>query len=127
MKKKKTGMTVAVTLIIVMVLLFLSTGGKIGSIMLLDYSVSEDGSTMKMKVGIASSMGYVRKLKSSDYGNKKHITFYSTYGLNSSIGAKDEYQISLSPSCNEIYFYNGESGYKLKLQKNSETGEWEKS
>jgi hypothetical protein len=105
---------------------FLSTGGKISGIMLTDYSISEDGNVMTLKVGVASSMGYVRKLKTREEGNKKIITFYSTYGLNSSIGARDEFRIKLHPSCDEIYFYSQNGEHKLKLHKNSETNEWER-
>ncbi|HKL79268.1 MAG TPA: hypothetical protein VJ888_02400, partial [Mobilitalea sp.] len=67
---------------------------------------------------------YVRTIKASEDGNKKRITFYSTYGLNSNIGAKNEFQVKLQPSCDEICFYSGNGEYKLKLQKNSQTNEW---
>ncbi len=95
--------------------------------MITDYSVSEAGDVITLKVGVASSMGYIRTLKASEDGNKKLITFYSTYGLNSNIGAKNEFQVKLNPSCDEIYFYSENDGYKLKLQKNSETNEWERA
>lgn len=93
-------------------------------IMISDYAVSEDGKEMTLKVGVASSMGYIRTLRQKEDGNKKYITFYSTFGLNSSIGANDEFQIELSPACEQIYFYSGNGEYKLRLQKNSETNEW---
>lgn len=124
--KKKVGVIVILTFIIVIGLLVLSTGGKITSAMITDYSISEAGDVMTLKVGVASSMGYIRTLKASEDGNKKFITFYSTYGLNSSIGSKDEFQIKLNPSCDEIYLYSGNDEYKLRLQKNSETNEWER-
>jgi hypothetical protein len=122
--KKKIG-TIILSLIIVGGLLLLSTGGKIASVMLLDYSISKDGNVMTLKVGVASSMGYIRTLKENQEENKKYITFYSTYGLNSNIGAKSEFQIDLNPSCNEIYFYRGNDGYVLLLHKNKETNDWE--
>lgn len=125
--KKKIRVIAILSLIIVTGVLFLSTGGKITSIMLTDYSISEDGNVMTLEVGVASSIGYIRTLKSSQDGNKKYITFYSTYGFNSSIGAKNEFQVELQPSCDEIYFYHGNGEYKLRLQKNSETNEWERA
>ncbi len=70
-------------------------------------------------------MDLIRTYKASEDGNKKLITFYSTYGLNSNIGAKNEFQVKLHTACNEIYFYSKNGEYKLKLQKNSETNEWE--
>lgn len=89
-----------------------------------DYSISEDGNVMTLKVGVASSMGYVRTMKEKQDEHKVFLTFYSTYGLNSNIGANSEFQIDLKPTINEIYFYRGDSGYKLILQKNEETAEW---
>lgn len=124
--KKKFGVTAVLLLIMVIGLLLLSTGGKITSVMITDYSISEAGDVMMLKVGLASSMGYVRTLKTSEDGNKKLITFYSTYGLNSTIGAKNEFQVKLRPSCDEIYFYSSNGEYKLKLKKNSETNKWER-
>lgn len=121
--KKRT--FIIILLIIVSIgFLLLSTGGKITGIILNDYSLSHDGNVMTIKVGLASSMGYVRSVKERQDDNKIYLTFYSTYGLNSDFGANDEFQIELKPSINEIYFYRGDSGYKLVLQKNEETNEW---
>ncbi len=125
--KKKIRVIAILSLIIVIGLLFLSTGGKMAGIMLTDYSISKDGNVMTLEVGVASSIGYIRRFKSRQDGNKEYITFYSTYGFNSSIGAKDEFQVELHPSCDEIYFYRGNGEYKLRLQKNSETNEWERA
>jgi hypothetical protein len=122
--KKQIGIII-ISLVIASGLLLLSTGGKIASVMLNDYSVSKDGNVMTLKVGVASSIGYIRTLKESQEGNNKYITFYSTYGLNSNIGAKNQFQINLNPSCNEIYFYRGNDGYVLILRKNKETNDWE--
>jgi hypothetical protein len=121
--KKKIAVTV-ILLLIVIGILFISTGGKRTDIMLMDYSVSENGDLMTINVAVASSMGYVRTLSEKQEGDSKYITFYQTYGLNSSIGANNKFEIKLNPSCKAIYFYRGDRGYDLMLQKNSETNEW---
>ncbi len=118
---------IVILLLLIIGLLLFITGGKMAGIMLMDYSISKDSNVMTLKVGVASSMGYVRKMKSSQDGNKRYITFYSTYGLNSSIGSKDEFQVELQQSCDEIYFYSGNGEYELKLRKNEETNEWERA
>lgn len=123
MKKK-----IAVALILLFIVigfLFLSTGGKRTDIMLMDYSISEDSKTLTMNIAVASSMGYVRTLKVRQDGDKKYITFYNTYGINSSIGARNRFQVELNPSCKEIYFDRGDKGYKLVLQKEEKTNEWQ--
>lgn len=122
---KKIGVITILSFLLVIVILYLSTGGKISGVMINNYTVSKDGNVMTINVGLASSIGYIRTLKESEDGNKKYITFYSTYGFNSKIGAKDKYQVVLQPSCDEIYFYSGDE-YKLKLKKNSDTKKWER-
>lgn len=122
--KKKIVLIIILAIIIAIGMLLLSTGGKRTDIVLIDYSISEDGNVMTLKVGVVSSMGYVRTVKVRQDENKNYLTFYSTYGLNSKIGAKNEFQIDLNPSINEIYFYRGDTVYDLILQKNEETNEW---
>lgn len=124
MKKKILVTTVALIVILIGVLLY-STGGKMGGIFLDDYSVSKDGSQMTLKVGVASSMGYIRSLRVRQQGNKNYITFYSTFGLNSKFGANNEFMIDLDSSLDEIYIYRGEEGYILLLQKKKETNTWQ--
>jgi hypothetical protein len=122
---RKVILTIILMIILAASLILFSTGGKIAGIFLNDYSVSDDGNAMTLRVGVASSMGYVRTLKERQEENKKYITFYSTYGLNSKLGSNNEFQIDLNPSINEIYFYRGEEGYVLILQKNDESKKWQ--
>lgn len=93
---------------------------------ILDFSVSEDGNEMKFFVCVGSSMGYVRGYKDEGGGAKPHyLKFYSAWGgFNSSIGAESVYTLTLDPSDTEIYVYQGDGGYSLTLQKNTESGEW---
>lgn len=121
---KKIVIISILSIIIVNSLLLLSTGGKMAGIFLDDYSLFEDGSVMTLKTGVASSMGYIRSVKERQDENKLYLTFYSTYGLNSKFGANNEFQIELHSTINEIYFYRGDAGYDLILQKNETTNEW---
>jgi hypothetical protein len=52
--KKKIGVVAILSLVIVIGLLFLSTGGKIAGVMISDYSISEKGDSMSLEVGLAS-------------------------------------------------------------------------
>ena len=120
-------------LIVVLIILFISIaifilGGfqKRTDVVLTDYSISEDGTKIKLSVAISSSVGYTRGLKIKQGGDNKYITFYSTFGfVNSKLGAKNQFEIELNPSCTEIYFYKGDGGYNLVLEKNQITNEWE--
>lgn len=91
-----------------------------------DFVVSEDGSEITFKVGVGSSMGYVRDYKDEGGGVKPHyLKFYSAWGgFNSAIGANSEYTLKLEPEDTEIYVYHGAGGYELALKKDDTSGEW---
>ena len=55
------------------------------------------------------------------------MKFYSAWGgFNSSIGAKQEFVLELTPEDTEIYVYHGDGGYELALKKDVTSGEWER-
>lgn len=126
MKNKKTLVIVSIIVIAVIgVGLFLASGGARTDVYLKDYEVSADGKTITLKVGVSSSAGYVRKMKRTSGSMNYYFTFYSTFGINSKLGAKDTYTIDIDNNVDEIYFYTGDKGYKLVLAKYHPTQEWE--
>lgn len=124
---KKVIVVLAVLILLTIITLFPCTGGETGGVILSDYSVSQDNKTLTLKVQQTGSMGYIRTFKEKQDRNEKYITFYLTNGLNSSIGAKNEFEIALDSSCEKIYFYCGNNSYKLMLYKNMSTSNWEKA
>ena len=117
-----------ITVIVVLVVVFLIGTGfrKRTDVILVDYSVSEDGTAINLGVQVSSSMGYIRGFKNNGGGVKPHyLTFYSTFGgLNSSFGVVDSLVAELEVDDTEIYFNRPKGGYELVLVKNEETGEW---
>ena len=93
-----------------------------------EFFVSEDGTELTFNAGVMSSMGYIRGYKDAGGGVKPHyLKFYSAFGgLNSSWGAKSEFALPLGKDDTEIYFARPDGGYELVLQKNEETGLWER-
>lgn len=128
--KEKRIVIIAISVIVVLIASFLVGTGfsKRTDVVLLDYSVSEDGTKLTFKTTIPTSMGYIRGFEDDGGGVKPHyLTFYSTFGgLNSSFGAKHEFELDLGEDDTEIYFNRPDGGYQLVLQKNEETGEWAK-
>lgn len=106
------------------IIFFVVTGGKRADVMLQDFSVSEDGTKLQLNTTLASSMGYTRKMKVKQSEDNLYLTFYSTFGFNNAMGAKNEFEVTLNSSCQEIYFDKGNGEYKLVLQKNAETNDW---
>lgn len=125
MKKK---LLIIVSIVIVLFLSYMIGTGfmKRTDVALGEYSVSEDGKILTFHAGVTSSMGYIRGFKDNGGGVKPHyLTFYSTFGgLNSSLGAKNEFTLDLDENDTEIYFGRADGGYELILQKDVETGEW---
>ena len=127
MKKK---VLIIISLIIALVLiLFIGTGfTKNPNVVIREYSVNEDSSELNFTVGMLYSIGYTRGYKNKGGGVKSHyLNFYNTFGvINSSWGAKFDYVLELDEDDTEIYFNRTDGGYELVLQKNQETGKWER-
>jgi len=127
MKKK---VLIIISLIIALVLiLFIGTGfTKNPNVVIREYSVNEDSSELNFTVGMPYSIGYTRGYKNKGGGVKSHyLNFYNTFGvINSSWGAKFDYALELDEDDTEIYFNRTDGGYELVLQKNQETGKWER-
>ena len=127
MKKK---VLIIISIIIALILiLFIGTGfTKNPNVVIREYSLNEDGSELNFTVGMPFSIGYTRGYKNKGGGVKSHhLNFYNTFGvINSAWGAKFEYVLELDEDDTEIYFNRTDGGYELVLQKNTETGEWER-
>ena len=125
MKKK---MIVIISLIVILLLAFMMGTGlrKRTDVVLVDYSVSEEGTALNFGVQVSSSMGYVRGFKDNGGGVKPHyLTFYSTFGgINSSFGTVNSFTLEIDSDDTEIYFNRPNGGYELVLAKDEETGEW---
>lgn len=130
MKKKSILISALIVIVLIILLIanhLIGTGFLIrNDVVLLDYSVSEDGTEITLHTSILSSMGYTRGFKDNGGGVKPHyLTFYSTFGgLNSTLGAKDKHVLTLDSQDDEIYFNRADGGYELVLQKDKTSGEW---
>lgn len=123
MKNKKILIIIITVIVLLLCVLFLLTGNKRTDVYLKDYEVSSDGKVITLKVGVSSSAGYIRKMKQTSGSMNYYLTFYSTFGINSKLGAKDTYVLEINSNADAIYFYTGNKGYKQVLQKN-DNGEW---
>lgn len=127
-RRRMIGVTALVTaLVVLFASYFLGSGlNKRTDVMLLDYSVSEDGTTLTLHTAVAGSMGYTRGFHDKGGGVKPHyLVFYSTFGgLNSSLGARQEFTLTLDETDSEVYFNRADGGYALVLQKDAVSGAW---
>ena len=123
--KKKVMIISFIVLVLILIGFFLALGGKRTDVFLKDFELSQDGKTMTLKVGVSSSAGYIRKMKQTSGSMNYYFTFYSTFGINSKLGAKDTFEIELDNNVDEIYVYTGGKGYKKVLEKTND-GDWVK-
>lgn len=126
MKKK---IFVAVAIVIALVCIYLIGSGfmKNSSACIGEWSVSEDGAEITMNIGVASSVGYIRKAEVHKQENRKmYIDCYSAFGgINGRIGAKTVFTLSLNDDTNVIAIYRGNNRYEEVLQKNI-SGVWQR-
>lgn len=101
----------------------LSTNPTVG---LIDFSVSENGRELTLYIGTPNSVGYIRDMSPMDLDTVQYIDFYCTFGgVNSSLGAKNEFVLEVDDKCQGIYFQR-EDGYELVLYLDPETNMWVK-
>lgn len=90
-----------------------------------DFFVSEDGSRMTVKTSLSGSMGYIRALEAERRGDGLHCSFYRAFGgLNSSIGARNCFEIELDDSVETIYFDRGNAPDAAVLRRAPAGGGW---
>ena len=124
------GIGIVIVLIVSLLVIFFVWSGftKNPNVEIINYSLNEDGSQLSFTIGIPNSIGYTRGYKNKGGGVKSHyLNFYNTFGvINSDWGAKFEFTLELDEDDTEVYFNRTGGGYELVLQKNEETGEWER-
>ena len=120
------GIALAVVIIIVGLYLLLPGFLKIGDVHLIDYALSEDGSEITLHLGVSGSAGYIRKAAvHQQYGGKLYLDCYRAFGgINSSIGAKNQFTIPLDADTETIALYRTHNAYEFVLERD-EAGSWE--
>lgn len=93
-----------------------------------DYTVSADGSAITIKVGVSSSMRYIRNVTvHQQFGGKLYLDCYSAYGgLNGHIGAQDTFTFPLDDDTAIIAIYRNTNCYEEVLLKD-ESGSWQRA
>lgn len=127
MKIKKVILCVLSLIIILIGIWVIGTGfTKNSSVFIDDYSISNDGSIMKIDVGVGSSVGSIRKVnvhKQED--GKIYLDFISAFGgINGSIGAKSTFEIPIDKDCQEIAIYRSNNQYETVLKKDIDSDKW---
>lgn len=117
-------------IVIALILIYFVGSGfmKNTSAIINDYSVSTDGKEITIKIGISSSMGYIRDVSvHQQHGGKLYLDCYSAFGgVNGSIGAKDTFTFDLNDDTTIIAVYRNSNAYEEVLVK-AEDGSWQRA
>ena len=127
--KKFKNICITVFIIVVGILAFYFVGSgfqKQGSTYISDFSVSEDGTEITIKVQVSNSVGYIRKVQEHQQnGERLYLDCYSAFGgINGSMGAKEEFTIKVAEETKVIALYRNSNCYEEVLKKN-ELNEWQ--
>ena len=125
--KKNAALIIGAVLVLLLVYFVGSGFLKNSSAFIEDYSVSPDGKTITVNVGVSSSMGYIRTVSvHQQTGGKLYLDCYSAFGgLNGSIGAKDTFTFPLHEDTSLIAIYRNANCYEEVLRK-GEDGVWQR-
>ena len=89
-----------------------------------DFSLLEDGKALTVQIGVAGSMGYVRKL--APIGTKDNVLLLAAFGgPNGSIGAKDAYAIPVAEDVSAVALCRSGGEYEIVLEKKD--GTWQRA
>lgn len=105
---------------------FIGTGfQKQGNAYLADVTVSDDGAEMTLHMGVATSVGYIRKLSVQQHGGRCYVTPYAAFGgINGRLGAKSEFSIPLAADTEIIALYRAKNAYQPVLSRHAD-GTWQ--
>ena len=128
MKRYKKYMAIIGILIITLMGLYVIGSGfrKMSQVYISDYEVSEDGTQMTIWVGVPTSIGYTRKISTTQKPDGiLCLDVYAAFGgINGSIGAKSEFIVPLKDETSVIAIYRSKDYYDPVIRK-SENGEWQ--
>lgn len=126
MKKRVIAFIILVLVAIIGYYMIWTGYNRADSIYIMDYAVNDDNSIITIKIGNASSMGYIREAKQIRYTkNEICIDFYNCFGgLNSSIGSKSQFNIPIDKDVETISVYSGHGEYMDILIKDKD-GNWD--
>lgn len=126
--KKKISIIAGTILVLFMVYVFGPGFRKETSCFVEDYSVSEDGREITLQMGVASSVGFIRKVSvHRQGGNRLELDCYSAFGgVNGSIGARRTFTVPLTADTDVIALYKGNYHYEDVLVKDLD-GIWRRA
>ena len=125
----KRGIKITVIAILVLVIIYMIMAGcsKVSDAFIGEYTVTEDGKEMTVRIGVAGSFGGVSSMKAKKEADGiMYLDCYSAYnGFNGKLGEEGCYTFPLDEDITTIVLYRSGNKYEIILEKNSD-GTWER-
>jgi len=123
--ERKTRKIKLISIAAVCAALLLAAFGLFGrgrsDVIILEHAQTNEG--ILLKVGVSSSAGYIRSMKTKEQEGDVLVEFYSTFGVNNPRGAKTEFLLELSPEWERVLFRRGRDSFRTIIEKNC-GGNW---
>ncbi len=117
--------------IIVLVVVVLALASIIGSgfakktdVVIYEYTVAEDGSSVAMVAAPTSAFGRARGFQEEVTDGNHYLTFYRTFGFFGFHASEINHVVELAEEDTGIYFNRPDGEFELVLEKDPATGEW---
>ena len=118
--------TIAVLLVVI-----LAVGSIIGSgfakktdVIVYEYTVAEDGSSVTLVAAPTSAFGRARGFEEEIIDGGHYLTFYRTFGFFGFHASEINHEVALSEEDTGIYFNRPNGEFELVLEKDLATGDW---
>ena len=118
--------TIAVLLVVVLALASIIGSGfaKKNDVVIYEYTVAEDGSSVSMVAAPTSAFGRARGFQEEVTDGNHYLTFYRTFGFFGFHASEINHVVEVAEEDTGIYFNRPDGEFELVLEKDPATGEW---
>ena len=118
--------TIAVLLVVVLALASIIGSGfaKKTDVVIYEYTVAEDGSSVSMVAAPTSAFGRARGFQEEVSDGNHYLTFYRTFGFFGFHASEINHVVEVAEEDTGIYFNRPDGEFELVLEKDPATGEW---
>ena len=118
--------TIAVLLVVVLALASIIGSGfaKKTDVIVYEYTVAEDGSSVTLVAAPTSAFGRARGFEEEIIDGGHYLTFYRTFGFFGFHASEINHEVALSEEDTGIYFNRPNGEFELVLEKDLATGDW---
>ena len=121
---KKQSILVLLVVVLALASIIGSGFAKKTDVVIYEYTVAEDGSSVSMVAAPTSAFGRARGFEEEIIDGGHYLTFYRTFGFFGFHASEINHEVALSEEDTGIYFNRPDGEFELVLEKDPATGDW---